>query len=287
MEILSEKIEIEPIHFEGASDYHMHCDYSIDAVGTIDEYCEAAIRRNLAEICFTTHYDTNPKGDCQGNLISINGQHKEASIENLQPYVDDVHRAQEKFYVKGLSVKLGLEYGWYDNCQESAQKVKDAYKFDYFLCGIHEIDNICFCCRRSYEKCFARYSLEEMIGKYFQTVIEASDTKLFHTIAHLEYYVKYAQLYYKNNSLHKFTEPFLDDMFASLKKSNTSLEINTAGIRHGVNQYYPNNKIINLAKKAGVKVVHLGADAHRPQDVGFEFEIAASFVPDTITGCED
>lgn len=283
---MSDKFELESIHFEGTMDYHVHCDYSIDAVGTIEEYCEAALARNLAEICFTTHYDCNPIGDCQGNLISINGEHKEASIENLKPYVEDVHKAAEKFYAKGLSVKLGLEFGWYDNCEETAFKVKDAFAFDYFLCGIHEIENICFCCRSTYEKCFERYTLEQMIEQYFKTVITASDSKLFDTIAHLEYYVKYAKSFY-NVNLDKVYEPYLEQLFNSLKSSNTCLEINTAGIRQGVNQYYPNMKIINRAKKEGVHVQFLGSDAHRPQDVGFEFEIAAAFVPDTISGTEE
>ena len=277
---------LEQIHFEGAMDYHVHCDYSIDAEGTIDEYCEAALARNLAEICFTTHYDCNPIGDCQGNLISIKGEHKPTSIENLKPYVDDVHKAAEKFYGRGLSVKLGLEFGWFDNCQETAQKVKDAYPFDYFLCGIHEIENICFCCPTTYEKCFERFSSEEMIKKYFEAVIEASDSKLFNTIAHLEYYIKYAKTFYKDSFSNNY-EKYLPDLFASLKKSGTTLEINTAGYRHGVNQYYPNMKIINRAKKEGVHIIYLASDAHRPQDIGDEFEIAAAFVPNTITGTEE
>ncbi len=283
---MPDNFELEEIHFEGAMDFHVHCDYSIDAVGKIDEYCEAALARNIAEICFTTHYDCNPIGDCQGNLISINGEHKPTSIENLKPYVDDVLRAAEKFQLRGLSVKLGLEFGWYDNCEETAQKVKDAYNFDYFLCGIHEIENICFCCRSTYKKCFERYTLDEMVEKYFQTAIAASDSKLFDTIAHLEYYVKYAKDFY-GDKLDKVYEPYLDDLFKSLIASETTIEINTAGYRHGVNQYYPNMRIINRAKKAGVHIQFLGSDAHRPQDIGYEFEIASSFVPNRITGTEE
>ena len=283
---MSDAFELEPIHFEGVMDYHVHCDYSIDAVGTIDEYCQAALARNLAEICFTTHYDCNPVGNFQGNLIAIKGEHKKISIENLKPYVEDVHKAAEKFYPKGLSVKLGLEFGWFDNCQETAQKVKNAFDFDYFLCGIHEIENICFCCRSTYEKCFERFSLKQMIEKYFKSVVTASDSKLFDTIAHLEYYIKYAKSYYKDN-LDKVYEPYVEELFNSLKASETTLEINTAGYRHGVNQYYPNVKIINQAKKSGVHIQYLGSDAHRPQDIGFDFEIAAAFVPDRITGTEE
>ena len=130
---------IEPIHIEGVTDYHCHCNYSIDAEGSIDEYCEAALRRNLAEICFTTHYDFNPESDGRANLIRINGEKMPPTIDNLAPYVDDVYRAAEIYYLKGISVKLGIEIGWHNGCEEEVQKLCDRYQFDYILCGIHEI----------------------------------------------------------------------------------------------------------------------------------------------------
>ena len=41
-------------------DYHVHPDYSLDATGTIDEYCDRALELGLKQICFTTHYDSDP-----------------------------------------------------------------------------------------------------------------------------------------------------------------------------------------------------------------------------------
>lgn len=283
---MSDLSSIEPIHIEGVKDYHMHCDYSFDASGTIEEYCESALRRNLAEICFTTHYDNNPNSDGRDRFIRIDGELQPTSIDRLGRYVDDVHAAAEKYYVKGISVKLGVEFGWYRGCEEEALKLKEKYNFDYMLCGIHEIDNISFCSKSDFEKCFADLSLEAMLKKYFMQVKEASDIKLFDTIAHFCYYYKYARKYY-GDAIEKAYEPYLDSVFTTLVKNGTELEINTSGIRHGIERYYPNIDIINKAKKAGVKIIHLGSDAHHPTQVGYEFEVAASMVPDTITGCEE
>ena len=47
---MSDVFEFEPIHFEGVMDYHVHCDYSIDAVGTIDEYCQARSEEHTSEL---------------------------------------------------------------------------------------------------------------------------------------------------------------------------------------------------------------------------------------------
>jgi histidinol phosphatase-like PHP family hydrolase len=72
--ILPESASIRPLEIPGVADYHCHCDYSVDAEGSVDEYCQAAIRRNLAEICFTTHFDANPDSEGQATeYIRVGG----------------------------------------------------------------------------------------------------------------------------------------------------------------------------------------------------------------------
>ena len=270
---------------EGVMDYHCHCDYSIDAEGTVDEYCEAAIKRNLAEICFTTHFDANPNSDGKVEFICVKGEKLPVTVDNLAPYVEDVRRVAEKYYVDGLSVKLGIEIGWYDGCQDLVRELKERYDFDYILCGIHEIDNICFCCSSSYEKCFSRLSAEQVAEKYFLEVKAAAHTGLFDTIAHLAYYLR-AGLDYYGPDIRYAHLSHLPETFAALIATNTGIEINTSALRHGLNNYYPTVEIVNAAKRAGVEVIFLGSDAHKPEQVGFDFEAALALVPDNTRGCE-
>lgn len=279
-------IIIEPLQIEGIVDNHVHCDYSVDAQGTIEEYCEAALKRNLSEICFTTHFDCNPNSDRRMSFIRVNNEKLPATIENLAPYVDHVRRAADEYFLKGLSVKLGVEFGWYDNSEAIAERLKEAYPFDYFLCGIHEIEDLCFCCHSTYKECFERYKLEEAVSKYYQTVNRAISTGLFDTIAHLTYYIKYGKVFYGDEIITAH-EDHLSELFSQFKKYDTAMEINTAGIRYGSGDYYPSIKIINEAKKNGVRVDRLGSDAHQPNQVGFEFELAAAFVPDNVTGSDE
>ena len=76
---------IQPLYTPQLTDYHMHCDYSVDAIGSIRDYCEASLKRRLAEICFTTHYDLNPESDAIDCYILINGQKHRTSVEHLAP----------------------------------------------------------------------------------------------------------------------------------------------------------------------------------------------------------
>jgi histidinol-phosphatase (PHP family) len=269
----------------GLADYYCHCDFSVDAAGSIDDYCRAALQRGLAEICFTTHYDTNPRnasGDC---FIRIDGKDYPATPENLEPYVTAVRKAHEKFYPAGLSVKLGIEIGWWDGCAESIEKLIERYSFDHVLCGVHEIDNRVFC-SPDFSEQFRDYSVEQLVEKYFRQVVDAARTGLFDAIAHLGYYVRFGREYF-GPPLDTAHEPFLAELFPALVETNTALEVNTSAIRHGQHEYYPSMAIINAAKKARVEVKFLGSDAHKPEQIGLDFEAAAALVPSSFVGCDD
>lgn len=277
---------ITPLPFDNLCDFHMHCDYSIDATGTIEEYCHTALKRRLAEICFTTHFDANPRSDQFANYIRVNGEKVPTTIENLEPYVEHVLRAAEEFYPYGLSVKLGVEFGWYDGCEEQAAQLKAAYPFDYMLVGVHEINDLCFCAMSTYEKCFSQLSKEAAVSAYVRQVITAARSKLFDTIAHLDYIKKYGERFY-GPSINDEFKAHLPELFAALIESKTAMEVNTAARRVGFKSFYPSIDIVNDARRAGVRVHFLGSDAHKPEQVGYEFEEVVHLVPDAVTHCED
>jgi len=193
---LSDLNRIERLDFEGLADYHCHCDYSIDASGTIDDYCQAALQRGLSELCFTTHYDAAPSLNAAEAVIRIDGERRPATPDNLAPYVDDVRAAAERYLPQGLSVKLGVEFGWYPGAEEAALRLKERFGFEYTLCGIHELDGLCFCCAHCYEKCFSRFAVQETVDRYVAQIVAAAESRLFNTIAHLDYIRKFGFKYY-------------------------------------------------------------------------------------------
>jgi histidinol-phosphatase (PHP family) len=283
---MAETHEITHLPFDNLSDFHIHPDYSIDATGSIEDFCHASLRRGLAEICFTTHFDANPRSDQTANFIRVDGQKVPTTIENLAAYVDHVQRATEEFYPYGLSVKLGVEFGWYDGCEEQAHALKHAYPFDYMLVGVHEIHDQCFCAMSTFEKCFANVPVDKAVAEYARQVIAAAKSGIFNTVAHLDYIKKYGERYYGNSVNDAFRSHLLE-IFSALKSSKTAMEVNTAARRLGFASFYPSIDIINEARRAGVDVHFLGSDAHKPEQVGYEFEEVIHLVPDAVTHCED
>ncbi len=125
-----------------------------------------------------------------------------------------------------------------------------------------------------------------MAEAYYREVVGAARSGLFNTIAHLDYYRKYGELYY-GPSVHQAHRPYMSEVFLALKDSGTSLEVNTAARRKGLNSFYPQTETINAARRAGVDVIHLGSDAHAPDQVGADFEEACLLVPQEAGGCDD
>jgi len=259
------------------ADFHIHPEFSFDAKGTIDEYCIEANKRGLGEICFTTHYDTNPAISEDDRRIKLNGQLVPATIENLKPYVDAVFEAAEKYYPP--IVRCGIEVGYYPGCEDEIARLFETYPFYYKLCAIHEVENIELCYKKSMEQKTKQISLETLADKYFDIVDKAAGSGLFDCIAHIDIYKKHGLEFYGDDVL-TIHRGRIEPVFKTMVKNDVGFEINTSGLRKGLNEYYPTMDIVNMARKAGVRIMAIGSDAHRPEDVGYDFEMAATIAYD-------
>ena len=64
----SDEGQLTPLPQPGLGDYHCHCNYSVDAEGSIDDYCEAALQRELAEIGGVGRPEAVPEVSFQGSM---------------------------------------------------------------------------------------------------------------------------------------------------------------------------------------------------------------------------
>jgi histidinol-phosphatase (PHP family) len=273
---LPEVVTITPLKNPGLSDFHCHCDFSADAKGAIDAYCEAALRRGLAEICFVTHYDNTPDATHIDAFIVIEGLNQKINVNNVSEYVKAVERVATKYRSRGLNIHLGIEISWWPGCVDDVVMLKKLYDFEYVLCGLHEIDHKCFVSPRIGEY-FEGWTVRQLVNEYFRSATAAVETGLFDGFAHLGYYLRHGVKHY-GADMYNYDISIVGKFFQSLTSNNTVLEINTGGMRHGLNHFYPDNTLIKAAKSAGVTIRHLGSDAHVPENVGFDFDNAVKLL---------
>lgn len=262
---------------ESFSDYHVHPDYSLDASGTLDQYCQKALELDLKEICFTTHYDTDPVRKDEDPFMRIDGKIVPLSEENVERYIENVRRANKIYSPMGLSVKAGLEVDYAPHIEERLRKDLASLDLDYILGAVHCLDHIAISASKEAESYFKRKSLKELCQEYYKVLGKAVKSGLFDAIAHLDIYRKYGQDFYGEEILiaHRgLVEPVLELMV----ENDVGMEINTGLLRKGHKEFSPGLEILNLALKMNVKIIAFGSDAHKVSHLGKDIKEAYRLV---------
>ena len=253
-------------------DYHIHPGYSLDATGSIEEFCQEALKRGLKEICFTTHFDTDPLRRRIDPFMIVDGRQVPLE-EGLPSYMQEVKGARRRYEERGLLVRLGLEVDYAPHFEDQLRETLSGIEVDFLLGSIHCLEGVAFTDRREYERCFQRKSVREMCKSYFENMTSLVKSDLFDCVAHLDGYKKYGFTYYgkKIFTAHRdYIEPVLELM----RYHDLGTEVNTGSLRRGFKDFYPSNEILELIKEYGVKVAVLGSDAHHPEEVGYEIKRA-------------
>jgi histidinol-phosphatase (PHP family) len=268
-------------------DSHVHPDFSVDAKGTIREYCNRAFDMGLFEITFTTHYEILPDRKDRMGFFAIDGQKVPAGPDAVKRYIEEVRTVGEEFFPAGLKVGCGLEVGWDKTLYDRLAKELESFDLDFVIGSIHDVCDTPILEREFTPAFFASHPIDYWIGDYFKRAEEIAESELFDVLGHFDCYKRYGQAAY-GEALKTAHEPYLDNLFDKMKKHRLFLELNTSGMRHGVGEYYPSMAIINVARRAGVKVSSLGSDAHNPEQLAFEFDTASQLVYELLPcGPED
>lgn len=267
-------------------DYHIHTNHSIDAEGSLKEYCQQAINLGLKEICFTDHCELDPKRS--DSLIRFEGNTQPLTNDALKKLQVEVNETKEIFKKSGLKVKFGLEIGYYEGIESRLKETLQGLELDFLLGSIHCLAHICIDSSREYELYFKRKNVLELLNNYYAEIEKLINSQLFDGLAHLDVYKKYGTQFY-GAAIKNFPQEILNIIFKTMTKNGLALEINTAGLRRQ-NEFYPSPQIMALAKNQKIKLITIGSDCHKIADLGRgikeAFAYAESFGLDTVSGFE-
>jgi len=261
------------------TDAHVHPDYSIDASGTLEDYCMRAMQLGLAEIIFTPHFDVNPDYPDQ-SLIVIDGKRVPTSRGALLRYAEDVWKVKEKYYELGLMVKCGVEVDYFKGVREDVLKWLDDPMIEYSMVGVHLVFGGSFANEGETARLFAEYSVEQLLDEYFKLVKDAVGLGVFDCLAHIDYYRRCAPAD-KMQEVMGIDYEFIDETLELMSDASLMMEVNTSAIRHGHRDYYPHTAFLNKARSRNVLIRHIGSDAHKPDQLGLDFETAEILIYET------
>lgn len=249
-------------------DYHVHPGYSIDAAPvSIDEYCAKGITLNLAEICFTPHLEVDESRRhidwfvrCENRVMRMDNPRW------LELYFQDIDHARKK-YSPDLIIKAGIEVGFEPGRESYIEKILTSYPFDFVLGSIHCLDHIAISSKKECGAYFANKTSANMADSYFNMLDLAVKSRLFDCMAHIDLYRRYGKAFLgsQTEDLHK---GYIENIFLFMAKHSIGLEINTSGLRRGLDDLHPSPMILQTAIDSGVNFYTIGSDAHSLNEIG-------------------
>lgn len=259
------------LHFGGIKlyDYHVHPGYSIDAEpSSIDDYCRKAVDIGLCEVCFTTHLEVDPQRKHLDWFVRI-GQNivPMDDLAWLDVYFRDIEDARRKWATCGLEVKAGLEVGYDLGLEKVIERVVRGYPFDFVMGSVHCLEHQAISSKKESYLYFPNRQMEASVGEYFKILSEAVSSGLFDCIGHLDLYRRHGRDYW-GPEISRAHEEFAEPLLNAVAKSGMSLEVNTSGLRRGLNDFHPSRAITELAVNSGVVLFTVGSDAHRLVELG-------------------
>ena len=243
------------------SDNHVHSDQSRDAVDSVMDLCEEAIRKGLNEITVTDHYEPRPYGN--DNIC----------YSPMQAWLE-VRRARLR-YGRHLSVRLGVELGQPHMYPEESLGIVASVPYDYILASVHTTrDGMTY-----YERDYAGQDMRAIRETYLTEVLHMVRWGQFDGIAHLDLPARYADgTEFDITRSADLTRTVLREIIHRGK----ALELNTKGFTDaaGTEHFSPDVTVLKWYRELGGEMIALGSDAHEKKDLGRAFARARQTLAD-------
>ncbi|NLI89708.1 MAG: histidinol-phosphatase HisJ family protein [Epulopiscium sp.] len=237
------------------ADYHVHTNYSLDSVTPMEEQIKRAISLGFNEMVITDHHEADPSS-------------QEFHLEtNISDYINQFNRLKEQ-YKNHINLKLGAEIGYEARGRDVLDEFINNNPFEFIICSMHSLNGQDFYSGNF----FAGKTKKEAFREYFHAIKECIDNfDNFDVLGHVDFICRYGN--YPNTDLDYMDyREVIDEILCQLIRNSKGIEVNTSGLRYGVGHMHPRFDIIKRYKDLGGEIITIGSDAHRPEDIGADYE---------------
>ena len=186
-------------------------------------------------------------------------------VENAQDDLDSYCA----FVREQTDLRLGIEADFVFGAEERMVNLLEARDLDYVIGSVHFVRDRAVD-MEDYSVWQTARSPEEVWRRYFQTLGEAARSGLFDVLAHPDLVKVWgADRPRPQGDLRHYYELAME----GIAESGIAVELSTAGLRKRAGELYPAPAFLEMALQAGAPVA-LSSDAHRPEEVGADYDRA-------------
>jgi histidinol-phosphatase (PHP family) len=179
------------------------------------------------------------------------------------------------FVREQTDLRLGIEADFVPGGEDRMANLLQARDFDYVVGSVHFLREEAID-MDDYSVWDRAHSSEDVWRRYFQTLGEAARSGLFDILAHPDLVKIWSparptkrERPRPEGDLRRFYELALE----GIAESGIAVEVSTAGLRKPTRELYPAEAFLAMCVDAGAPVA-LSSDAHRPEDVGADYNQA-------------
>lgn len=274
-------------------DYHMHLERGPFTPEWLDRFLVVAQERGVAEIGISEHIyrfreaqeaygawwgevavspDVAPTvaTPAPGTAAFAARWWTERGGQSLNEYTELVRGAA----ARGLPVRLGIEADFFPGAARAIRAVLARAPFDYAIGSVHWIGPWGFDLL-GVEGLWDGRDVDEMYRQYFALLGQAARSGLFQIMAHPDL----IKVLGHRPSAALDVEALYAAAAAAFAAAGVAVEVSTAGLRKPVGELYPAPAFLHACARRGVPL-SLASDAHRPEDVGLDFDRAVALARD-------
>ncbi len=173
------------------------------------------------------------------------------------------------FVREQTDLRLGIEADFVPGAEDRIANLLQAHDFDYVIGAVHFIGDRAVD-MDDFTVWTGDQSPEQIWRRYFQTLGEAARSGLFDVLAHPDLVKVWGrERPLPEGDLRRYYEPAIE----AIAETAIAVEVSTAGLRKHVREIYPAPAFLEMCVEAGAPVA-LSSDAHRPEDIGADYQRA-------------
>ncbi|MDH4139931.1 MAG: histidinol-phosphatase HisJ family protein [Coriobacteriia bacterium] len=240
-------------------DCHVHTSRCGHAKGDVADYVAVALAKGVTVLTFTEHVPLPERLD-PSRIYAM-------APEDMPAYEAEVREAAQS--AGDMRVLLGVEADWLpDDPDYDVAHLLTTMDVDVVLGSVHFVEGWAFDDPHLIDR-YSDIDIDDLWESYFSALNAATASAIFDVIAHPDLVKKFcympsfdpAELY--------------DEAARTMAAAGVVAELSTAGLRKPCAELYPSAAFLDRLFAHRVPVT-IGSDAHRPTEVGYEYDAARS-----------
>ncbi|MBR1528933.1 MAG: histidinol-phosphatase HisJ family protein [Oscillospiraceae bacterium] len=246
------------------TDCHTHTKISPDSSAALSDMCRKAQELHLQAYAVTDHielcryypqgyYQTQPRNE--EDFFDYAARWEQSMNQNL--LARDLLSDQLNFI-------SGIELGEPNSDFDLAKSLYQDQRLDFVIASLHELpDKLDF-----YFLDYQQEDINALLENYFTILLEISRQDCFDVLGHVTYPLRYIAGDAGIAVDFSCYRDMLAECFKAVIQNHKGIELNTSGYRQPYGKPFPDADLLKLYYDLGGRILTLGSDAHKPEDLG-------------------